>query len=397
MKKLVRSILALFLVLATITLTACSGADKTPAKPKKTHNPETLVVDGSDPQEFLAHNFVDGKCEFCDATSTFRHLPMGKSPEILTAKQPENWQGTLVEEWYSTRAYGVEAKYPDEGEMHILKRCYVYLPAGYDPTDTSKKYNVLFLMHGSGQNEGYWFKQGTFENDDSAYLMGYGTDNMIDYMMANGMCEDIIYVAPTSTSYYANGDTFDQTAKPYSGKIDPAYEGIDKAVPHEESGGDFARELRDDLLPFIVDKYNTYAASGSYEDLIAARNHCGFVGQSAGGSLSYEVAKEDLPFVSYFGTLSPAPGGGDFVDVYNEQYKGTYDVNYWFFGFGSTEKSTHDEQLQAYLTIKAGLGLKSGSDIQNGDRCEWIFTNGTAHNYATWITSLYNILTVFFK
>ena len=395
MKKHTFSILAL--LLAAAFLLASCGGPKTPAKPKKTHNPDTLVVDGSDPVQYLAHNFVDGKCEYCDATSTFRHVPLAKSPEILLTKQPEDKRGTLEEVWYSTRAYGVEARYPDEGEMHILKRAYVYLPAGYDPEDKSKKYNVLYMMHGSGQNEGYWFKQFSFENDDSAYVMGYGTDNMIDYMVANGLCEDIIFVAPTSTSYYADGDTFDPATKPYSGKIDPAYAGIDKAVPHTESGGNFAREFREDLMPFIAEHYNTYAASGSAEDLIAARDHHGFVGQSAGGSVSYQIAKEDFAYVSYYGTLSPVPGGGEFVDVFNEKYKGTYDVNYWYFGFGSTEQSTHDAQLQAYLTIKAGLGLKSGSDIKNGERCEWIFTNGTAHNYATWITSVYNLLTVFFK
>ena len=32
----------------------------------------------------------------------------------------------------------------------IIKKCNVYLPAGYDKNDNATKYNVLYLLHGVG-------------------------------------------------------------------------------------------------------------------------------------------------------------------------------------------------------------------------------------------------------
>ena len=44
----------------------------------------------------------------------------------------------------------------DGVDDHVLhKGAWVYLPYGYDK---DKKYNVLYLMHGFGVNEDWWFK-----------------------------------------------------------------------------------------------------------------------------------------------------------------------------------------------------------------------------------------------
>jgi hypothetical protein len=49
------------------------------------------------------------------------------------------------------------------------KKLHVYLPHGYDESDASKKYNVLYLMHGGGENEDLifwraWSEQGNKAN-----------------------------------------------------------------------------------------------------------------------------------------------------------------------------------------------------------------------------------------
>ena len=49
------------------------------------------------------------------------------------------------------------------------------------------------------------------------------------------------------------------------------------------------------------------------------------------------------------------------------------------------------------MKARDALGLQEGSDIANGDRIEFVAVNGTAHNYATWITNFYNEMLVFFK
>ena len=37
----------------------------------------------------------------------------------------------------------------------MKKGAWVYLPYGYDP---SKKYDILYLLHGGGVTEDWWFK-----------------------------------------------------------------------------------------------------------------------------------------------------------------------------------------------------------------------------------------------
>lgn len=62
------------------------------------------------------------------------------------------------------------------------KRAVVYLPFGYDPDDKETKYNVLYLMHGGGDNEmRYW---------------GAGLEEVLDAMFEKGDCEPCIVVTP---------------------------------------------------------------------------------------------------------------------------------------------------------------------------------------------------------
>ena len=46
--------------------------------------------------------------------------------------------------------------YENGGTDATQKPAFVYLPAGFDKADTSKKYPVLYLMHGVGGNESEW-------------------------------------------------------------------------------------------------------------------------------------------------------------------------------------------------------------------------------------------------
>lgn len=71
-------------------------------------------------------------------------------------------QGKLELVHYTSRAYALEAIF-GESPITMEKSMWVYTPYGYDP---SKKYNVLFLMHGGTDNEGYWFGQGRYRGDD---------------------------------------------------------------------------------------------------------------------------------------------------------------------------------------------------------------------------------------
>ena len=113
--------------------------------------------------------------------------------------------------------------------------CNVYTPYGYDP---SKKYNILYLMHGGGENENT-----IFYNDDAKMA------NMFDHMIMNGELEPLIVVTPTFNKCEA------QT---------------------------FYKEWLQSLIPFVEGKYSTYAASTSQADLKASRYHRAYGGFSMG-------------------------------------------------------------------------------------------------------------------
>lgn len=82
-----------------------------------------------------------------DAASPFERfvydLPKG-------IKKANEHAGTVTQEDYTTYVYD-ENGVPGEA---ISATLYVYTPYGYD---SSKEYNILYLMHGGGDNQGYWF------------------------------------------------------------------------------------------------------------------------------------------------------------------------------------------------------------------------------------------------
>ncbi|GAA0304080.1 enterochelin esterase-like enzyme [Gracilibacillus halotolerans] len=144
------------------------------------------------------------------------------------------------------------------------KKFHVYLPHGYDESDSSKKYNVLYLMHGGGENEDLIFG-GPNESREMKRI--------IDNMIAKGDIEPLIVVTPSF----------------YGGKGDVAL---------------FHEELVNDIIPLAETEYHTYAQSGSREDIKASRAHRAFGGFSMGSVTTWHTFAEALDYVKYYMPLS---------------------------------------------------------------------------------------------
>lgn len=145
-----------------------------------------------------------------------------------------------------------------------LKKMNVYLPYGYDAADKSKKYNVLYLMHGGGENENLLFG-GPGQNKE--------LKKIIDNMIANGDIEPLIVVTPTF----------------YGGKDDTVL---------------FHEELMKDIVPMVETKYSTYTKSSSLADLKASREHRAFGGFSMGSVTTWYTFINCLDYFKYYLPLS---------------------------------------------------------------------------------------------
>lgn len=118
----------------------------------------------------------------------------------------------------------------------IIKKCSIYLPAGYDPKDKETSYDVMYLLHGVGGSREEWLS-GNGKTDGN-----YTICNIFDNLIAKGDINPLIVVFPEGRSAY---DWTDTSFNPEGTNLLGFYY--------------FDYELRYDLIPFIESSYQTYA------------------------------------------------------------------------------------------------------------------------------------------
>src|SRR5690606_24488064 len=170
---------------------------------------------------------------------------------------------------------------PNLNDGSNTKRLNVYLPYCYDVTDTNRKYNVLYLMHGGGEDENLLFG-GPGENRE--------LKNILDNMIANGYIEPLIILTPTF-----NGLNNGMKNDPKLAHV----ESLDHPLPIVETKY-FHDELVHDIIPFVETKYHTHVTTGDKEDLKATRAHRAFGGLSMGSVTTWYTFIHALDYVQYF-------------------------------------------------------------------------------------------------
>jgi enterochelin esterase-like enzyme len=227
-----------------------------------------------------------------------------------------------------------------------MLRCFVYTPPGYDK-DTDRKYPVLYLQHGGGEDETGWASQG-----HTAFIM----DNLI----AGGKSKPFIIVM--ANSYIPGAPRPARGGGPVT-EGDPAYSKSIKAF------GDrtfhftaFAKVLIDDLIPHIVSHYRTRTDQA----------HRAMAGLSMGGMQTRSITLANLDKFSHIGIFS---GGSismediDDLDAFKKR------VELVFVSYGSKENGA------AARTNVAAL-KEAGIDSVYYESPE------TAHEWLTWRRSL---------
>ncbi len=221
-----------------------------------------------------------------------RKMKVETVPESYKCALEAKFQGTIKEVQYSVNNYINEDRQlvtnQDIDLAHIgrkiatgegiLKKCNVYLPAGYDENNKAVKYDVLYLLHGVGGDRYEW-------------LSG-DIKNILDNLIAKGDIAPLIVVFPEGRS------TTDWTDRSFNTK------GINMLGFYY-----FDYELRYDLIPLIETNYNTYANINdtSPDAVDYNRKHRAIGGLSMGGmqTLNLTLGGYRCDSVEYIGKSSP--------------------------------------------------------------------------------------------
>lgn len=269
--------------------------------------------------------------------------------------QKTDKKGTVERFLYNTRTYDERVSLP------MTKAAWVYLPYGYD---AAKQYNVLYLLHGGGVNEDWWFK------------MFPDTVTILDNMIAQGICEPCIIVTPT----YYRGTEMDRNAE--------------FITEH------FRFELRNDLIPAIESKYSTYANGDvSEENLIKTRNHRAFAGLSLGSMTTYRATfYNNYDVFSWYGAFSGCCGPkGDrtlevkrIIETLENGVKNNLPLDYLFCCNGDQDIA-YEEHTEIMEKV-----TKTCDILKQGENYDFFVIPGGVHDMKAWQLHLYHALQVFF-
>ena len=217
-----------------------------------------------------------------------------------------------------------------------------YTPPGYS---AEKNYPVLYLLHGIGGDEFEW-------------LNGGHPEIILDNLYAEGKVEPMIVVLP-------NGRAM---------KDDRA-EGNIMAPDKVQAFATFEKDLLNDLIPFIENKY----------PVIADREHRAIGGLSMGGGQSLNFGLGNLDVFAWVGGFSSAPNTKQPQELIPSPEETKEKLKLLFISCGdkdgliSFSKRTHD-----YLTEN------------NIAHYYYVIPEGQ-HDFKVWKDSLYNFAQLLFK
>ena len=224
--------------------------------------------------------------------------------------------------------------FPSKIEGEQMRPAYVYLPAEY-AKNPSKRYPVLYLQHGWGENETSWPVQGK-------------APIIMDNLIADGLCQPMIVVM-----------TYGMTNGTRIGGLGGfnVKDGVEKV-------------LCDELIPYIYKNFRTKAQRDS-------RAMCGL---SMGGMETHSITLNRPKVFGYWGLFS---GGTYSVEEIQKLAKADQ-PKLMFMSTGSKENP--DGINKATADLKAA-GFKAVGHV----------SEGTAHEFLTWRRALKTVAPLLFK
>ncbi|MBV5283692.1 MAG: esterase [Paludibacter sp.] len=233
-----------------------------------------------------------------------------------------------------------------------VRRVYIYTPPGYD--NNSKKYPVLYLQHGMGENETGWGNQGH-------------ANLIMDNLIAEGKATPFIIVMENSAV-----DLSGMPRRPRPGST-PGQGAPGPSMNSFNFAGQFERILIDDLIPYVESNFR----------VVANQKQRAMAGLSMGGMQTRSIVKTNPEKFSYVGLFSSgtfSPSEIKDIELFKKAGKLV------FMSFGSRE-AAGAAQIGAVAEEWNAIGIKGVSYV----------SPETAHEWHSWRRSLYEFAPLLFK
>ena len=281
-------------------------------------------------------NFID------PATETF----FGCNRESGGIEIPEGSEGDYYRPQQGVPAGQVRSIYYYSNEQKTWRHAMVYTPAEYDlKANIKKRYPVLYLQHGMGEDETGWSKQGHMQH-------------IMDNAIAAGRAVPMIVVME-------------------SGDIKAPF---GPGQSRDQYGNSFYPVLLNDLIPYIDANFRTKTD----------RENRAMAGLSWGGHQTFDIVLTNLDKFSYMGTFSGAIFGLDLKTAYNGVF---------------TNPEAFNKQIHYFLMCSGTEGMdkmfgtkKMVEDLNAmGINAHYSESTGTAHEWLTWRRGLNEFIPHLFK
>jgi len=280
-----------------------------------------INVDGADASDPGSEAFFGGS-RFTSAVE----IPEPGSTYYSIGNVPH---GQVRDVWYESKVTG------------SWRHAMVYLPPDYE-AQSKKRYPVLYLQHGGGEDETGWIRQGR-------------ANVILDNLIAAGEAKPMIIVMACGYARRA----------------------ASAAPNRDEMMQSFEDDVTQALIPFVDKTYRT----------LADRDHRAMAGLSMGGFQTFQITTKHLDLFSHIGGFSGIGGmlddrkwdlKTDFNGIFADPASFAKKVHLLYFGVGTVEPERFMTRIRSLHTALTEAGVQ---------HVYWE-SPGTDHEWQTWRRNL---------
>jgi enterochelin esterase-like enzyme len=260
--------------------------------------------------------------------------------------------GQVRDVWYESKVTG------------SWRHAMVYLPPDYE-AQTKKRYPVLYLQHGGGEDETGWIRQGR-------------ANVILDNLIAAREAKPMIIVMAYGYARRAGSQAPNLTG--------PTLGTAQGAQAREEMARTFEDEVTQALIPFVDRTFRT----------LTDRDNRAMAGLSMGGFQTFHVTTRHLDLFSHIGGFSGIGGmledrkldlKTDFNGVFADPAAFAKKVHLLYFGVGTAEAERFTTRIRALHAALTEAGVQ---------HVYWE-SPGTDHEWQTWRRNLKGFAPLLFR